>query len=430
MRESLILAVLEIFVVVIYRMFLRRMLGEANGGRAKEFLVWTVYYILNVLSYQNTVLPVVNIFLFGVLFFIVEQILYEGNVRQKLLALIYVEVLGVGSEILTGFLVGVFGGDWQSGMVMEQARLDFAIFSKLLFFVGIKILLLLFPSERTELAVLDWLEVFAVPFLSICIGVGMIHMEKNTFGWLGVFTWMFLFLLNLITFYLYQRVQEETAEKLKQQFLLRQGENYARQYAKTEALWQELREFRHDARKRYLLEMTYLESGEYEKLKGCYQESLAVLEGAKQRETGNPCLDRMVSYHKKVAEQKKVRFTVNAKLPYDFRVQEQDLYILLGNLLDNAVDAAEGLSGQGWVRVSLMAEGHNLCLCVENSYKGELRRDADGHYLSGKTEPGEHGYGLRIAEKIVEKYHGRMQIGTKNGQFQIVCLLYEADIPD
>lgn len=57
--------------------------------------------------------------------------------------------------------------------------------------------------------------------------------------------------------------------------------------------------------------------------------------------TGNDIVDAMVNTKQKIAEQKGIIFVINATIPEKCRINEIDLDNILGNLIDNAIEACE-----------------------------------------------------------------------------------------
>ena len=91
-----------------------------------------------------------------------------------------------------------------------------------------------------------------------------------------------------------------------------------------------------------------------------------------------------------------------------------DLYLVISNLLENAVEALRR-EGGGWVRARCVcAEGY-ISLVVGNSCAGSLRT-LGGRYLSSKAE-GRLGLGLSIVEDIARKRGGQAKFSAEEGRF-------------
>lgn len=80
-------------------------------------------------------------------------------------------------------------------------------------------------------------------------------------------------------------------------------------------------------------------------------------------------------------------FDVRADVGEDAGVAEDDLSVLLGNLLENALHACgEVVSGKRLIRVRIKQEGQELFIAVDNSFSGKLRRGPGGKLLSTKKD--------------------------------------------
>ena len=102
-------------------------------------------------------------------------------------------------------------------------------------------------------------------------------------------------------------------------------------------------------------------------------------------------------------------------------VEDMDLCVLLGNTLENAVEACEKLNEGRFIRVEIDNRPELLSITVCNSYDGEVKRDK-GVLLSRKREH-EPGIGLASVREICEKYNGTMQYYDEKDQFAVIMLL-------
>lgn len=141
--------------------------------------------------------------------------------------------------------------------------------------------------------------------------------------------------------------------------------------------------------------------------------------------TGNPEIDSMLNYKLEQAERAGARLELDVRLPEGFAADVFDLTIILGNLLDNAL---EGLKKS-------RAKALFLCLAVDrgvfffkiaNSYDGIVLRAGsygDPVYRSRKQGKG-HGLGLPAVRRMVDKYHGTLHIDSTGRMFSVEAVLY------
>lgn len=108
-------------------------------------------------------------------------------------------------------------------------------------------------------------------------------------------------------------------------------------------------------------------------------------------------------------------------LPFD----NADMCIILGNALDNALEAnIRAEIEKRYVKLNMRMDMNNLVIVVENSFDGHISKNKTGKILTVKTNKIDHGLGLDSIQKAVNKYHGFMKISYTENVFIIEILLY------
>ena len=128
---------------------------------------------------------------------------------------------------------------------------------------------LLFLKRNKNIAIksMDWLEAFMVPVSSIFIVIAMFLPFADRYMWMKLTASVLTLIINLFTFYIYNEIQEKALYQAEKQFLTRQVENYAVQLQEMSKNWQQVREYRHDMKQKYLLIASYLSRNEYDKIR-------------------------------------------------------------------------------------------------------------------------------------------------------------------
>ncbi|MGC4019662.1 MAG: GHKL domain-containing protein [Muricomes sp.] len=110
-----------------------------------------------------------------------------------------------------------------------------------------------------------------------------------------------------------------------------------------------------------------------------------------------------------------IAFSVKIEPDIDFAfMDETDLIAILGNLLDNAFEAAAFCGKDGFINVRIFTEnqGHFLIINVDNNYAAEPVLGEKG-YLTIKRDKENHGVGIHTVEQIVKRYRGNVSIDIK-----------------
>lgn len=172
-------------------------------------------------------------------------------------------------------------------------------------------------------------------------------------------------------------------------------------------MYRQTRGWRHDL-KHHLQTMTaYLELGQTDKL----QQYLRDLSEDYDNEvdvvykTGNAMLDAILGSKLSLLRKAEIRVDATASVPGNLTVSDVDLSIMIGNLLDNALEACLKVPPEHrFIRLYIARTKDNLYIYVMNAADGSYRRGLRG-YLS--TKAGEsHGYGLQRIDKVIRKYRG------------------------
>lgn len=199
------------------------------------------------------------------------------------------------------------------------------------------------------------------------------------------------------------------------------------QYSQSERL-------RHDM-KNHLIALSGLsKSREWDRLDAY----LKKLEGSSQEVfadmTGNKAVDALVCQKRKRAQELDAAWECDVHIAKDCRIEEFDLCVLFGNLLDNALEACERMKDAGagdkvhrfvsvragMIRKCFLLEVKNSMEKTENR---EISKKPEKKVRMDRTGSIEHGIGLLNVTDAVQKYNGTMEIQSENGIFEISILI-------
>lgn len=191
-----------------------------------------------------------------------------------------------------------------------------------------------------------------------------------------------------------------------------------------ENMYRQTRGWRHDYRNHIQTMKAYLTMGRYEEL-ASYLEQLDMDLNQVDTvvKTGNVMVDAVLNSKISVARAKQIAVEAKATVPRQLSIAEVDLCVILGNLLDNAIEACMRLpqEKQRFIRIYIDVLQGQLYLYVINATADGLRRRG-GSYQSTKASR-EHGYGLMRMDRMVEKYHGYLDRQNEEGVFATEVLL-------
>lgn len=126
-------------------------------------------------------------------------------------------------------------------------------------------------------------------------------------------------------------------------------------------------------------------------------------------DVGNSVVSVILNEYREIAEDAEIPFIFDVSVPPNLGISAVDLYVLLGNTLDNAVEACASLPAEErYIRVQMRTYHNILFYQIENPFAKEYPQRSRGKG---------HGYGLQNVRRCVEKHNGHMSISQDEGKF-------------
>lgn len=203
-------------------------------------------------------------------------------------------------------------------------------------------------------------------------------------------------------------------------------------YKLLEEQYRQSERLRHDLKNHIIALSGLMENKEWEKMK-CYlkqMESSADL-GIGEDMTGNRIVDVLLYQKRKIAERKNILWECDVQIPQICSMNEFDLCVLFGNILDNAVEACERLQhNESYSNrpqfINIQAGAVKKCFLLEVKNSSDLE-DVQKNGFTRKENPEEHGIGILNIKDVIHKYNGVMNIEVSNGIFVISVLIPLSD---
>ncbi len=272
-----------------------------------------------------------------------------------------------------------------------------------------------------------WISIACIPLLSI-FAITVLLQNGRVTQFQSIFIITTLFIVNSCTFYLYDALIATYNAQLKAVLLEEEKECYYNQCKYMEHTERELRAFRHDIKNQLDLFYSLLQSNFSEEAEACVKKLEEKLDQNESfSETGNLALDSILNLKLTQARGEGITVSCKSNVPKNLLLDFQDLMVILGNLLDNAIDASKKLQNEAFISVVASYDKGMLFLFIQNAYDGRLEENG-GQLQTTKAEKDLHGYGLRNVRDVLERYHGMMNFQHENRIFTVEVALYCRDM--
>ena len=239
-----------------------------------------------------------------------------------------------------------------------------------------------------------------------------------------------LLIANFLMLYLYNLLLHSISQQYEMEMLKTQLQAYANQLNVVLRGEEKIKALRHDI-KHHLSELMLLANKhDVAEIQKYIDEMNSFLKNPNEIvASGNLEIDSVLNFMLQKAEKELKTVDIKVMLPEKVR-HSFDINVMLGNLLENAIDAA-GKTENKYLSVHIKLKRGILKVKIENSFessyilrKEQNRKDAILKTTKPFTE--QHGIGLKNVKKIVEKYNGTMAVTAQEGIFCVNLLLYMA----
>lgn len=341
---------------------------------------------------------------------------FEGTILQKILITISVAVLNALCDFVCYTLL--------AGRIQE-GQLDISyIFTILLILICEQIISRIMGKRNN---VSDMPDRFGIIILIPLCSLGILYVLTDSVSaenvMASVFIMISVLVVNVVVFYLYHVTLENYLSQLQYERVKERSEAYANQLELLAETQHRIQALHHDM-KHHIRELQGMANNkELGEINTYLQEMEAAVQiPGEYAHSGNYQIDSLLNYLIGEAKEKLEQVEVNIKLPQNVKLNTFKLNIILGNLLENAIEAA-GHSTEKKLSLEITLDKGILFLHVANSYDGVLKKKGTT-FLTTKENAENHGIGLKNVQEMVEAENGSFTITEKDGWFVADVMLY------
>ena len=234
-----------------------------------------------------------------------------------------------------------------------------------------------------------------------------------------------LLLLDALLIYICEHTKKLKQLEIEQEVLSDQKAFYENQVSVLAASEQNILSIRHDMNN-HLAALHSMANNDNTELKKYLQEILDLETVIKASSTGNIIIDGIINYKAKIISDHHIEFDYHAAIPHELPFSQQDITVILGNLIDNAIDATKKVPPEKhpYISVDLSYRRNCFIIVIKNPYAGEISLTSDS-LSTTKDDSHLHGFGLKNVKKAVEKNDGILDIKYTDNVFSVCVILNE-----
>lgn len=339
-------------------------------------------------------------------------IFYKEFISAKFLwSVIFLLILSL-SELMTIFLFSAVG--FTSDRIIQSNSLYLAssIISKTIaiFIVGImghlKRRNLVFPRfARAEI-----ISIIAINLILLIFSVQMFQSPQLTINKTIILNLLFLltFIISVITLIIIFKLSKKAEEDLEKRLILQQLEMENKLNNDMTNVVETLRGLRHDMNNHIMVFKNLIDLKQYDVLQEYIDDICDEISPANDFIfLKNKALSALL-YNKSInAKLKNIDFETLISIDF-IEIPEKDLCSLIGNLLDNAIEACERVEDNPFIKLSIYTK--SSCYHIECSNTFAVTPViANNTLISTKKSKVLHGIGFKNMKTIVTKYNGTLE---------------------
>lgn len=376
-------------------------------------LAYTIgYTILFLISLR--VNAMINSVSFGIINCVLFIYGYRIKCRNAFLHAAFLCFIMLIAEVLVSLVINFFGYDFTEYTHNVAIMILLSFWSKLLYLIIAVLCTRLFShnkyvdDEPRFFAVFCVLPIASAILAAVIIYFGM-HSEVNqtTSTMMTIFI-AALLIINLVFLSLYNHIQKMYLEQLQTQLVMQKEENDALYYQTLQEQSDSQRILIHDIKNHMHALKQLAEQGKLQAVAEYLgQIDKTVLSIPKTRLCDEPVLNILLLRFADDCKKKGVGFSCDIRDIYLGFMDATSITALFGNLLSNALEAAE-ISQAKTVEIDVRCGDNQgaITIFVCNSCDVTPIPDLSGMYISSKNDRRKHGVGLKSIQRIVKKYKG------------------------
>lgn len=396
---------------------------------------WTVWWLVLDSILLAGAIVVCNHFLmfhFGnvvglMLVALIASCIYVAALWQRMIVIVIGLLIGLMSEVLiVSVLAAILHKTAEAMIHIPDYRLMGVLFAKILALAICNGIRVFRQRRQVDLGKNYWL-IFLLQYVSFIIIAFLMFrlsyaLEATTYNMAVVFGVVCLLLSITFSLFIYERQNRQSAMLWEKEQHEQQLKLQLKHLDEILARQMELRKFKHDISNQMIGLQGHLQVND---TAGAMQ-YIATFDHHLQTampsfETGNIALDAVLSTKKALAESKGITFDAKLRIVEDLPIADEDICIIFGNALDNAIEACEQLedAAERYINLSLVQVDALLLCKIKNTAPPRQVDDL----ATTKTDQENHGFGLQNLTESLASYDSEPDIVWQNGMFILSFML-------
>lgn len=411
----------NIFMTYVLYKFMKVFYTEKITNRQIEAVSYAIYFVMITLLHIIVKIPIIlmisNIGLFFVITFN-----YKSSIKKRVLTAFLIYLILLCVEMIVVFATGYFN-------LELTIRNDYKSILGIIIIRIMSYIVVLSISNYKNIRQGDivpsiyWLCIVIIPIGTLYMLI-RIFMDRNATSTSLFISTVIVLMINFATFYLYDELSKMLSEKTDKMLMAQQNKYYEKQYELIKTSINITKSIQHDFKNHLTSLYALVKEDKKEELLDYLSEATEAVEARQEiASTENITIDNIINFKLQNAKRDKINVTIDLKIPNELEVLSFDMTVILGNLLDNALNAVKKLDKDRYINIKMKYIKGRLILTIDNSYNGILNKK-EGELFTTNIDKENHGIGLQNVKSVLEKYNGNIDFEYDNSNFHTIVSMY------
>lgn len=397
MEYYLINIICNICLLFVIRQFLGDFFQYDPENKIKRIVFSCCWLIGTVAVNELLHIPLINLVV-NILLMLLLSTVYEGGLLKKLLVCVMIAVVSAACDMLAYVVATPFLRD-------EDYFYSFA-FTVVFLLIIERILGVTIRKEKTwDIVGKEMLALSGFPVMAAIILYCVTAMDSGIYRFVACIC---VVGISLLSVNLYNSLAINLGDRMRKEYLEREVEAYKHEMDLMRISNRKEENLRHDLR-HHLFEIEGLAKQEkIEKICEYIEELRSTFVDSKQMvHTGEYETDSLINYLIDSAKSYQIKIDCDIKIPEDIDVSRCKLNVIVGNLLENAIEAAAKSEDKRIIFI-MQFSGGVLFLRIKNTFEGNIK--VENGRIHGKRSINSHGIGLRSVQDLIREQNGNIDI--------------------
>lgn len=337
-------------------------------------------------------------------------------IEQSVIIIVGSLLYTIFSALLNDFDMLLQGSD-------SIGRFIYVIISNLLIFTVLKLALAIFNSDDildVKTGIIAFImSIVTLIGMSISMSLAELPFSKEIESQIIILT-IILVSINVILYVMISQIQNLQKSKYELQLLQEKMKFDESRHNDAAAIWDNVRKVQHDMKQHLTVISGQLSENKVDECKSYINTLFPNIDRfGNTIKSDNKVLDYLIN--SKLCNMKDAQIVVSGSVGDLSDIRDIDLACLIGNILDNAIEAVAGLERKKIELLFMKQNSNRIIICKNSIAKSVLAENKNLH--STKTGGNSHGYGHIIINKIVEDYNGMVDYFEEDGMFGVQVIL-------